>query len=126
MADHKSSVYFNSLGTFLSLRIVIFSNLKVNGDVIGGQCEGGEGGTSYTCLPLTRKMKITSESEMLLCFRHPSPQPSLPSLSLVSPSMCTPSLMEGIGIMKLEFLKAVGTYASPCPIEKEKDLHFGR
>lgn len=85
MADHKSSAYFNSLGAFLSLRIVIFSNLRVTGDVLGGQCEDGEGGTRYTCMPLTRNTKITSESEMLLCFQHPSPQPSLPSLSLVSP-----------------------------------------
>lgn len=120
MADHKSFAYFNSLGAFLSLRIVIFSNIRVNGEVLGGQCEDGEGGTSYTCMPLTRNTKITSGSEMLLCFPHPSPQPSLPSLSLVC-SMCTPSLTEGTGIMKREFLEAVGTYASPCPIEQERE-----
>lgn len=44
MADHKSSAYFNSLGAFLSLRIVVFSNLRVNGDVLGGQCVGRKGG----------------------------------------------------------------------------------
>lgn len=124
MADHKSSAYFNSLGAFLSLRIIIFSNLRVTGDVLGGQCEDGEGGTSYTCMPLTRNTKITSESEMLLCFQHPSPQPSLPSLSLVSPPHVHSQPHGTDGIMKPEFLEAVGTYASPCPIAEERDLHF--